>query len=88
MGSAFDPAAFDPARPAAFYLEEEELAEFADSVWVVQGAELPVNIGVVVQRSAVLRSAYRAERESAALQASRQRWAACCRPTCAACAPC
>ena len=72
MGSAFDPDTFDPANPAAFYLEAEELAEFADSVWVVQGTELPVNIGVVVHRSAVLRGAYKAERESAALQASRR----------------
>ena len=68
--AAFDPSSYDPARPAAFYLGDEELAEYADSVWVVQGSELPVSALAVVQRSAVLRGAYRAERESAALQAS------------------
>ena len=74
--AAFDPSSYDPSRPAAFYLGDEDLAEYTDSVRVVQGAELPVSAIVVVQRSAVLRGAYRAERESVALQASRPRWAA------------
>ena len=70
MASAFDPNAFDSANPAAFYLGHEELAGFADSVWVVQGTELPVSAAIVVQRSQVLRGAYSAAREGAALQAS------------------
>ena len=70
MEDIFEPSNYDPAHPAAFYLGDEELAVFADSVWVVQGTELPVSAAVVVQRSAVLRGVYQAERESAALQAS------------------
>ena len=68
--STFDPGTFDPARPAAFYLGDEDLADFTDSTWVVQGTELPVCTGTVVQRSTALRAAYRAQRGSAALEAS------------------
>ena len=86
---AFDPSSYDPASPAAFYQgDEEEVAELANSVWLVQGTELPVCRQVVAHRSAVLRGAYRAERESAALQASRQRWATVAARPCTACAPC
>ena len=78
MASAFDPDAFDPANPAAFYLGDEELVQFADSVWVVQGTELPVCIGVVALHSPVLLGANSAEREGVTLgpQARYPWWAA------------
>lgn len=64
MSGTFDPNHFDAERPTAFYLEDESLADLADSVWAVGDRELPVHSQIVAQRSSVLRAAYRIERGS------------------------
>lgn len=56
---AFDPSKLQEPQHHLFYLDDEELAELADSVWTVRGVELPVHSQIVSQKSRVLRDAYK-----------------------------